>query len=121
MKKDRKKLDQKKQNRQPAKGGAVAQEDKKGRMTRTVIVLFFTVVFALLAVQWIEQERILARQRDRITDMTAQYEALSSEIEDINREIELASTSSYIERYLREKLGMIKKGEIIYKVNITED
>ena len=91
-------------------------EKKRPGVLKTAVVLAFTVVFALLAVQMLEQERILRRQRERIADLQRQYDSLLTQIDDINREVELAGSSSYIEHYLREKLGMIKKGETLYKI-----
>ncbi len=91
-------------------------EKKRPSVLKTAVVLAFTVVFALLAVQMLEQERILRRQRERIADLQRQYDSLLTQIDDINREVELAGSSSYIEHYLREKLGMIKKGETLYKI-----
>ena len=89
---------------------------QRASVLKTAVVLAFTVVFALLAVQMLEQERILRRQRERIADLQRQYDSLLTQIDDINREVELAGSSSYIEHYLREKLGMIKKGETLYKI-----
>lgn len=91
-------------------------EKKRPGVLKTAVVLAFTVVFALLAVQMLEQERILRRQKERIADLQRQYDSLLTQIDDINREVELAGSSSYIEHYLREKLGMIKKGETLYKI-----
>ena len=95
---------------------AAQRAKKRPGVLKTVVVLAFTVVFALLAVQMLEQERILRRQKERIADLQRQYDSLLTQIDDINREVELAGSSSYIEHYLREKLGMIKKGETLYKI-----
>lgn len=96
------------------------QNKRSGRLGRTVLFLCFTVIFALLLMQWIEQEKILRRQEARLAELEEQYLGIVSQIDDINREIELADSPSYIEHYLREKLGMIKRGEIMYKVEINE-
>lgn len=96
---------------------------KRDRATlgKTAAVLFFTAVIALLAVQWVEQERILGRQQERIAQMQQQYDQIAVQIEDYNRMLQLSDSPSYIEHYLREKLGMIKQNEVMYKVEISPE
>ena len=81
-------------------------------------VLGFVLVIALLSVQWVEQERILNRQEERKQALEAQYNSIVAQIEDYNRMVQLSDTPSYIEHYLREKLGMIREDEVMYKVEM---
>jgi len=95
--------------------GKKAEKKRPGAL-KTAAVLALLLAFASPVAQMLEQERILRRQRERIADLQRQYDSLLTQIDDINREVELAGSSSYIEHYLREKLGMIKKGETLYKI-----
>ncbi|MBR3750337.1 MAG: septum formation initiator family protein [Clostridia bacterium] len=87
----------------------------------TLAVLGFVFAIAILSIQWVEQERILNRQEERKQALQAQYDSIVSQIEDYNRMVQLSDSPSYIEHYLREKLGMIREDEIMYKVEIPED
>lgn len=43
-----------------------------------------------------------------------QQQALQEELESINKLKEYVKSPEYAEQYLREKLGMVKEGEIIF-------
>lgn len=116
-------MTQKKSNQVKNSKKPQVKSKKRDRATlgRTVAVLFFTTVIALLAVQWVEQERILGRQQERIAQMQQQYDQIAAQIEDYNRMLQLSDSPSYVEHYLREKLGMIKQNEVMYKVEISPE
>ncbi len=111
-----KKVQSKSSQNKSAKKGKKLNKTKLGK---TVAVLFFTAAIAILSLQWVEQERILNRQQERIAQMQQQYDQIAAQIADYNRMIQLSESPSYIEHYLREKLGMIKENEVMYKVEIS--
>nr|PZN05060.1 MAG: septum formation inhibitor [Bacillota bacterium] len=50
-------------------------------------------------------------------ELSREIERLSAERAELQREIELLNTDSYIEELARDQLGLVKPGEILYKVS----
>ena len=105
-----------KKRKKASKAAPKSKKHNKIKLGKTGAVLAFTAIIATLALQWVEQEKILNRQQERKAALEQQHQQLIKQINDINREIDLSDSPSYIEHYLREKLGMIREGEIMYKV-----
>lgn len=103
------------------KQGTTKAKKKKPDLKKTLSalsVLAFVFAIAILSIQWVEQERILNRQEERKQLLQQQYDSIVAQIEDYNRMVQLSDSPSYIEHYLREKLGMIREDEVMYKVEM---
>ena len=78
---------------------------KKKHLPLKLLVTALAAAFICFAVyQFCNQRAILANQQENLED----------ELERINRLKLNADTLAYAEQYLREKLGMIKEGEILF-------
>lgn len=93
-------------------------ERKKKHMPLKIMVTAFAFAFICFAVyQFFNQRSILSDQQKRIEQLQEQQQALNEELESINRLKEYVNSPAYAEQYLREKLGMIKEGEIIFNTD----
>jgi len=58
------------------------------------------------------------RQKRRITQLEREIEVLKVENVRLEREVSLLERDlSYVEKIARERYGMVKEGEIVYKVS----
>lgn len=89
-----------------------AQKRKKRRRFRS-FYLAMTMVFLVLVITWTVQLNMTERElNDRISDLTDQRNGLTAKNDAYRTEIELLNTPAYIEQLAREKLGLVRKGEI---------
>jgi cell division protein FtsB len=87
---------------------------KKAIALSAVSVVAIAVLYVLIAGNqgFLDMYRLYRQDRAR----AAEIAAARAEIDSLKSEIErLKSDTAYIERIAREKLGMARKGEIIYK------
>jgi len=85
---------------------------KKRFKVRHLIIIFFLVyVVYTLVVQQLKMMD-LARQE---AELRQQMEAALQQREQLKKQIQLLHTDSYIETLARDKLGLVKPDEYIYK------
>ena len=88
---------------------------KKKHLPLKLLVTALAAAFICCAVyRFCNQRAILANQQERMEQLQQQQQNLEDELERINRLKLNADTLAYAEQYLREKLGMIKEGEILF-------
>lgn len=81
-------------------------------------ILLWVGVAALLIFFWVYFPGV-----SRYRDLKIQEEALQDEVEDLNTKIKaltdernlLKNDVTYLEKVIREELGLVKPGEIVYK------
>lgn len=78
------------------------------------LVIYAVVMIIVQQVQIKEQTALLG-------DLVATEEELSDRIEALESEISYMQTDEYIERTARERLGMVKENEIIFKSDDLEE
>ena len=93
-------------------------EKKLQNTIQILTVLAVILVVILLAVILLQtvQLRVIEEKRERLT---AAISALEAETDSILSEIENRKTEAFVEKYARENLNMIKKGEIVFRPNGT--
>lgn len=88
---------------------------KKKHLPIKLAVIILAGAFICFSVyQFCNQRTILASQEQKMEEQRQQQQALQEELESINKLKEYVKSPEYAEQYLREKLGMVKEGEIIF-------
>ncbi|HHY04068.1 MAG TPA: septum formation initiator family protein [Thermoanaerobacterales bacterium] len=81
---------------------------------RHIIIGFFLIyiVFTLIS----QQFKMFDLSRQEI-ELEKQLKSSMKQREELKKEIELLHTDEYIEKVARDELGLVKPGELIYKIN----
>lgn len=88
-----------------------ARKDKKPVKIKSVIVVLLSVYLAYtLATQYI----VIRKSRAQEAAIRAQIEEIKKENERLKEELERIRSDEYIEKVARERLGLIKSGEIMF-------
>jgi len=88
-------------------------EKKRIKWSRVLLLIFLVYFVYTFTVQ---QLKINDLKRQEM-ELSREIERLSAERAELQREIELLNTDSYIEELARDQLGLVKPGEILYKVS----
>ncbi|MFA6808258.1 MAG: septum formation initiator family protein, partial [Eubacteriales bacterium] len=79
-----------------------------------IFVSFILVIVVLIAGNWtrelLKMDRAMEAQKNELYEMKQERLAQN---EELRKEIEMLNTPSYIEQLAREKLGLVRKGEIV--------
>lgn len=91
---------------------------KKRYVLKPRVKVFFALLFlAYIGITMVNQGSKMNEQKVKIASLKKEIE----HIEDGNRELEkliqYTESEEYIEKVARERLGWVKKGEIIFKTN----
>ena len=90
---------------------------KKFKINFRLLIIVGVIVYAAFAL--INQQITLSNQAAEKTTLESSEQELGDEREFLQRELEYVGSDEYIEQAAREKLGWIKKDEIIFRR--TED
>ena len=88
------------------------------RQNKKTMIGIILVVVALMAVLLVMSRRLQTRiqaGQEEISSLSEQTEQENQRTEDINSLQEELQSDSYKEEYAKEKLGLIKDGEIIFR------
>lgn len=88
---------------------------KKKRTGFLVVTLAVLAICAICLCNSIVLKNRISENAAIEADLTAQIEAQLVLEEDLQKESEYILTDEYIEQIAREKLGLVRKGEIIFK------
>lgn len=88
-------------------------EKKRIKWSRVLLLIFLVYFVYTFTVQ---QLKINDLKRQEM-ELSREIERLSAERAELQKEIELLNTDSYIEELARDQLGLVKPGEILYKVS----
>ena len=75
-----------------------------------LLLLTFTTTF-------LKQKRKIQEYRVKNEEISNKIKDLTSEIENLNKDLKAVNSDEFIEKYAREKLGMVKKTDLIYEIN----
>ncbi|MCR5154064.1 MAG: septum formation initiator family protein [Lachnospiraceae bacterium] len=97
---------------------------KKGRKKRTglpiiaAVVLFVFVFFTYKGTQLEKEKETLLQEQSELTEELEDEKERKDRLLDFEKYMQ---TLNYIEDIAREKLGLVKKDEIIYKIKEKEE
>lgn len=77
------------------------------------VIFAAIVIYAVIMI--VVQQKEIKKQTAMLNELIRTEEELSDRIESLEGEIGYMQTDEYIERTARERLGMIKENEIIFK------
>lgn len=92
---------------------------KTKRQNRFGMVLVTMVVLMLLVVVFIRSQELEAKQKvyqARITELQEQIAAEEDRTKELEELRKYTQTNAYIEEIAKEKLGLVRPGEIIFKI-----
>lgn len=87
------------------------REPRKRRFRLGTLILL--VAFAFVTLKFGQQYQRIQEMRQEAQQYEKQYAAVLAEKEKLEEEKELLSEPTYIERLAREKLGLVKNGEVL--------
>lgn len=98
------------------------REKKKSVLGRynakTIAIAAVIVVFALVCVfRYVYQVRTISEQKKEISELSAQIEAARQQKEHYENLNRLYQDPDYIKMLAKEKLGLLEKNEVVYKIN----
>ncbi len=86
---------------------------------RKIIVRIVTIAtiaaLMLLTVKALEVNRLINKVDDEITSTKKELQKENETIEAMKEEVEQIDSPEYIEKVAREKLGMVKEEDIVFK------
>lgn len=80
-----------------------------------IIILGTICIIGILAVQAYDITNTLKQTQIQLSHMKEDVAALEQNIKNLEHQKTLVGTNEYIEDIAREKLGLIKEGDIIFK------
>lgn len=88
---------------------------KKSRATELSITVVLCCLVAVLTVKGISLQQKVNANASRLSRLDSQIEEEKQRTDDITALKEYMQTDEYIEKTAREKLGMVKDNEILFK------
>lgn len=83
---------------------------KKGLKWKNIIIL---VLIGYIVISFVRQEMAIRRIEDEISQKQTELEKLKDENVRLEEQVKNANSDDYIEKLARERLGMLKSGEVI--------
>lgn len=83
---------------------------KKGLKWKNIIIL---VLVGYIVISFVRQEMAIRRIEDEISQKQTELEKLKDDNVRLQEQVKNANSDDYIEKLARERLGMLKPGEII--------
>ncbi|MDA3732775.1 septum formation initiator family protein [Niameybacter massiliensis] len=72
-------------------------------------------ILLYLGARTIELNKVINKLDNQLVEATKKLEEEQNELEELNKEKDNMETLEYIERVARDKLGMVKKDDIVFK------
>lgn len=72
-------------------------------------------ILLYLGARTIELNKVINKLDNQLVEATKKLEEEQNELEQLNKEKDNMETLEYIERVARDKLGMVKKDDIVFK------
>ncbi len=90
------------------------RQNRLGMFLVSVVVVMLLVVVSVNSVL-LKQKQDTYREREaELDELIAAEEQRTTELEDLRR---YTQTQAYVEEVAKEKLGLVKEGEIVFKMN----
>ncbi|KDR94685.1 cell division protein DivIC [Peptoclostridium litorale DSM 5388] len=93
---------------------------KRFNVEKLIFNSIIVLIMLYIATALVKQEITIRKYKSQIKDIHAKIEAEKKDIDDIKKDIEQAENIDNIEKIARERLKMIKPGEIMY-VDVDKD
>lgn len=101
--------------REEKNSGRKKKVRKKSRTTEFSIIVVLCCLVAVLTVKGISLQQKVNANASRLSRLDSQIEEEKQRTDDITALKEYMQTDEYIEKTAREKLGMVKDNEILFK------
>ena len=101
--------------REEKNSGRKKKVGKKSRTTELSITVVLCCLVAVLTVKGISLQQKVNANASRLHSLDSQIEEEKQRTDDITALKEYMQTDEYIEKTAREKLGMVKDNEILFK------
>lgn len=88
----------------------------RGDLKKLIFVAFLALFFFGLALRTSEKIVLYFRLEQELRELSSQEEALRQEIGELRKERQFLEEDWYIEKLAREKLRLVKPGEILVRV-----
>ncbi len=99
---------------------SVSTGKKRFNVERLIFNSIIVLIMLYIVTALVKQEITIRRYKAQIAELNVKIEAEKKDIDDIKKDIEEAESIENIEKIARERLKMVKPGEIMY-VDINRD
>jgi cell division protein FtsB len=82
---------------------------KSNKKIKTILII---IILLYVGYTFARQQFIMSNMKKELTVKQNKYSQLQSKNLNLKDELELSKTDAYLEKLARERLGLIKKGEI---------
>ena len=93
---------------------------KRFNIERLIFNSIIVLIMLYIVTALVKQEITIRRYKAQIAELNVKIESEKKDIENIKKDIEQAESIENIEKIARERLKMVKPGEIMY-VDINRD
>lgn len=90
------------------------KKQNKNKSIYRILGAVFAVVFSVMIVKGIMQQPEITKNEEKIAKLQEQIEYEKKRAEEVEIMKSKVDTDEYIEKVAREKLGMIKRDEIVF-------
>lgn len=88
---------------------------KKSPVVHVIVLVFFVIVIALVAVRLHKESAMRARVDERTRELEIEASQASAEYAEAVEMSRQVGTDDYIEKVARESLGMVMPGETVFE------
>lgn len=90
------------------------KKQNKNKSIYRILGVVFVVFFSVMIIKGIMQQPEITKNEDKIAKLQEQIEYEKKRAEEVENMKSQVDTDEYIEKVAREKLGMIKRDEIVF-------
>lgn len=90
-------------------------KQKKSPVVHVIVLVFFVIVIALVAVRLNKESTMRARVDERTRELEIEASQASAEYAEVVEMSRKVGTDDYIEKVARESLGMVMPGETVFE------
>lgn len=90
------------------------RQNRLGMFLVSVVVVMLLVVVSVNSVLLKQKQDTYRERETELDELIAAEELRTTELEDLRR---YTQTQAYVEEVAKEKLGLVKEGEIVFKMN----
>ncbi len=87
----------------------------QNRFSLFLVSLVVLMIMVVVAVRSVELQRKIAGYDTQIASLSAQIDAETARVEEIEEYRKYTQTKAYVEEVAKDKLGLVYEGEILFK------
>jgi cell division protein FtsB len=90
------------------------QTSPKNKRIKWFIIGVIAVIIMAVGIRFYIGYREIKKMDNRITELESEISRLQEEKQELNSRIEAVNSKEFVEKMARQKLGLLKEGELLY-------